>query len=181
MDDELGDLVIGETEGVKHDRPVNGMRGDEDVLADDLRIRRPDGLKLRQAFVAALVGHVTSEGDVVRERIEPHVVHKALVKGKGNAPAQSLDGTADAQVLWCAFKGVQHIIGAVRRVDEIGMAADVVFEPLDVIAEAEIPIFFLEFDDLTPLLAVLTIRTAFFVGQELLLAHGVEARVALFV
>ena len=66
VDDELAGQL--EAEGVQHAWPVNGMWRDEDVLADDVRIRRP------------LPRGVNGRG-VVDEGVEPHVSDEVAVEG----------------------------------------------------------------------------------------------------
>ncbi len=61
------------------------------------------------------------------------------------------------------------------------MTADVVLQPFDVIRKFEVPVFLLDFDDLAPFLAEIAVRAAFFIGEELLLANGVMARVTFLV
>lgn len=61
------------------------------------------------------------------------------------------------------------------------MTADVVLQPFDVIRKLEVPVFLLDFDDLSPFLAEVAVRAAFFIGEELLLANGVMARVTFLV
>ena len=36
MDQKPRHLLIGETKGMEHDRPINAVRGDEDVFANDM-------------------------------------------------------------------------------------------------------------------------------------------------
>ena len=72
-------------------------------------------------------------------------------------------------------------MGTVGGKDEIGMAVDVALQPLDVIAEPEVPVLLLELNDFTPLRAENAIRAAFLVREKLLLTHAVEAGVALLV
>jgi hypothetical protein len=174
----FGHLLIWETKGVQHDGPIDGVGGHQDVFADDLGVGGPDVFKLGQAGVAHFISEVAGKADVVREGIEPDVVHEALVKGQWDAPGQALDGAGDAEILRFTFEGIQHVLGAVRWENEVGVALDVAFQPLDMVAEAEVPVLFFEFDDLAPLLAEVAIGSALFVGEELLLAHGVKAGVA---
>ena len=67
MDEELRHLLVGETEGVKHDRPVDAVGGDEDVLADDVQVGGPffaEGGGLRGEILRC--GIVADEADVIR-------------------------------------------------------------------------------------------------------------------
>ena len=66
MDEELRHLLVGEAEGVEHDRPVDAVRGDEDVFADDVQ-RGPffaEGGGLRGEILRC--GIVADEADVIR-------------------------------------------------------------------------------------------------------------------
>ena len=48
VDKQFRHLLVRKTESVQHDQPVNAVRGNEDVFADDVQ-RRPLSRKLRVA------------------------------------------------------------------------------------------------------------------------------------
>ena len=182
MHNEARHFIIRETKGVQHDGPIDGVRRNKDVLANDVRIRRPQLLEFRQPGVARLVSEVSGKADVIRQRIKPDIVHKALIEGQRNAPAQALLRSRDAQVLPTgAFERVQHVIRAESREDELGMRLDEVTQPGRVLAQFEIPVLLGEFDDLAPFSAKVTVRPALLVRKKLLLAHAVKATVTFLI
>lgn len=92
VDDESGHLFVGETEGVEHGHPVDGVGRNEDVFADDFGVCGPEVGEAGQSLVAAFVGEVAGEGNVVGEGIKPDVVDEALIEGKRYAPGEALGG-----------------------------------------------------------------------------------------
>ncbi len=84
-------LLIGKPQRMQDDRPIDGVVS-QDVFADEVRVRRPDGAETLRVHPVA--GHA----DVVEERIEPHVRHVRLAERNRNPPAHPLAGTRDAQV-----------------------------------------------------------------------------------
>ena len=115
---------------VEHDRPVNGVEA-HDLLAHQMHVRRP--VLLKEMVVAAAVAE---GGDVVGERVHPHIDHVAGVKVHRNAPLER--GAADAQVLQArAQEVVEHLVGAGRRLDEVRVGLDIVDEPVLILAHAE--------------------------------------------
>ena len=65
VNDQTWDLIIAETKRVKHDGPVDGVRRNENVLADHVRFRGPKIGEVGQAFIAALPGQIAGEADVI--------------------------------------------------------------------------------------------------------------------
>jgi hypothetical protein len=55
---------------MKHNRPINTMGWNKDVLADDMRLAGPEFIKIGQAWI--VVGEIASEGDIVQERVKPN-------------------------------------------------------------------------------------------------------------
>ena len=74
-DESLGQREAGR---VQHNRPVDGMRRHEDVLADDVVRLAPDLRAVRHGRV------------VIDERIEPHVGDVARVERQRDAPLEAL-------------------------------------------------------------------------------------------
>ena len=73
MDDELRHRVIRKANGVEHDRPIDGMCRDHDVLAYQVHIGWPERLKLWQILGCDVdfVLQIARETDVIDERIKP--------------------------------------------------------------------------------------------------------------
>ena len=92
VDDESGHLFVGETKSVEHGHPVDGVGRNEDVFADDFGVCGPEVGEVGQSLVAAFVGEVAGERDVVGEGIKPDVVDEALVEGERDAPREALGG-----------------------------------------------------------------------------------------
>ena len=64
----------------------------DDVLADDMKVGRP----VFFIQLARLIGVVAKAGDVVGQRVDPHIDDMAVVKIDGDAPLEG--GAGDAQV-----------------------------------------------------------------------------------
>ena len=62
VNEQRGHLGIGEAEGVEHDHPVNAVRRDEDVLADDLQ-GWPAGFE--EAEIGSRPRVIACEADIV--------------------------------------------------------------------------------------------------------------------
>ena len=77
----------------KENGPINGVETN-DVLADQMQIRRPELLIL---FVVIAIRVIAAEGDIVAQGIQPHIGHMAGVKFHGNAPGKA--GAGNAQIL----------------------------------------------------------------------------------
>ena len=123
-------LGQGQTQGVEHDGPDDGMEA-HDLLADQMHIRRP---VFAEQFI--VVGAVAQGGDVVAQRVQPDIHRVLLVEGHGDAP---LDGrAADAQVVQArAQEVIEHLVGAGGGLDEVGMLLDVLDQPVLVLAQLE--------------------------------------------
>ena len=90
--DELRHLLIAEAERMKHDRPVDGVRGNEDVFADDMGVGWPQRLEVWHVGIARFIRKIAGETDVVHQRIKPDIVHEALIKRQRDSPTHALDG-----------------------------------------------------------------------------------------
>ena len=235
MDEQRGHFLIGEAERLQHDGPIDAVRGDEDVLADDverwpevIEPRRSEGAKGRgrlivgsvcgrrscsaSLFAASLLrGSFTvvwvvagGVGDVVYERVEPHVGDEARAErlGKRDAPLQPRRRARNAEVAFEFFHGVAQLGDAEIRDDErlsVGAAlVNEVEQPLLRVAagqagrvvlprrgwrlsEAEVEVLLVALLDDAPLGAELPVGAALLVREELLLPHAVKSALRLFV
>jgi hypothetical protein len=89
--------------GLEEGRPVDRVEAD-DVLADEMHVRRPEPPTL-----GGLV-RVAGRGDVVRQRIQPHVHHVRRVARHRNAPSEG--GAADREVLESGPHEAHHLVPA---------------------------------------------------------------------
>ena len=123
----LGQL---KSQRVEHDRPVDRMEA-HDLLAHQVHVRGPVLIEQR-----GIVAAVAQGGDVVGQRVDPDVDHVLGIEVHRHAPLEG--GAADAQILKArAQEVVQHLVGPRRRLDEVGMALDVVDQPVLILAHAE--------------------------------------------
>ena len=105
----------------------------DDVLADQVQIRRPVLLKHR---IAVAIRVITETGDIVRQGIQPYVNHVLRVKINGNAPAERRPRYA--QILQTRQKEVvHHLIFAGLRLDKVRMRIDVIDQLRRILAHAE--------------------------------------------
>ena len=149
---------------LEHDGPVDGVRRDEDVLADHVPVGGPPLALLRR-------------GVVVQKRVEPDVCHVARVKGKGDPPLQPLPGTRDAQVVQGLLQEFKDLLLAVLGEDEVRVCRQEVDQPVLVHLQLEEVV---RLDDLGHLAVELrpgAVRIAVLLLQELLLASAVEPTV----
>ncbi len=153
--------------GLQHGGPVDRVGG-ENVLADEVDGAGPAAGKGR---VVALVAH---GGDVVHQRVEPHVADVVGVEGQFDAPGQAGLRTADAEVGEGFAKKSKGFVAAEIGLDELRVRFDVVDQPLLVLAHAEEVVALLDhlhvggkIVDAAPLGQILF-------GDERLAAHIVE-------
>ena len=180
MNKEGGHLLVAKTHRVEHAGPVNRVSRDEDVLADDLGVGRPEVPKFRQ--VTSLLLPIASEGDVVDEGIEPDVGDKVGIEGKLDTPMQAFPGPGDAEIGFPrAIDGVQHLGPPEFREDPKISRAYHLLEPVGVLRELEIPVFLLQFDHLAPFFAKITLLVTILLGEVLLLPDRIESPVSLLV
>ena len=131
MDEQAWQLVVREAAGMQHDRPVDTVRGDEYVLADD--VHNPGTLprfgKIRQAAGSGRGIAETGEADVVRQGIEPDISHKIPIKRQLNPPRQAAFRPRDAQVHALAFHRFDELGQPVCGEDEFRVRLQVTTQP----------------------------------------------------
>ena len=66
MHEQLRHLIVGKSDRVQHDQPVNSVRRDKNVFADNLQCRPAVTELLRLIFIFVDLRIVTGEADVVR-------------------------------------------------------------------------------------------------------------------
>ena len=90
--------------------PVHRVETD-DVLADDVHVRRPVA-----PVLVALVGEADA-GDVVGQRVDPDIHHVLFVAGHLDAPVER--GARDREIAQAALDEAHHLVLARVRSDEI--------------------------------------------------------------
>ena len=125
-------LGQGKSQSHEEDGPVNGVEAD-DVLSNQVKIRRPEFLKLLRALPVAVVADAR---DIVGQGVQPHIGHVLGIKGHRNAPGKG--GPGHAQILEAGKKEiVHHLILPGDRLDKLRMLVDVLNELRRVLAHAE--------------------------------------------
>src|SRR5205814_8166085 len=127
---------------------------------------------------------VAGEADVVRERVEPDIRDEILVERQLDPPIEPRFWTRDAKISSEPLNRVPQFCLAKIRNDRVMSRAcgiDVSEQPVLMLAQFEIIIFFLAKLDLAPLRAKLAVRPAFLVSQKLFLANRVVTRLFVFI
>ena len=128
-------------------------------------------LKFGQARI--VIGKITSKGNIVQKRIEPDEGDIVRVERKFDAPGKPLLWPGDAKITGKALDRVEQFGPAPMRDYEIGVGFNEVFEPIFVFYEREIPVLFLQKNDLTPFGPKLSRLISFLVSQKLFLSNAV--------
>ena len=134
----VGEHLLGQWQAqrVQHDGPIDRVEAN-DVLAHEMHVRRPVF-----AVERIIVRPVAQGGDIVGERVDPHIDHMLGVEFHGNAPGERR--ARHAQILQAgAQEVVQHLIGAGNRLNEFRVLLDVIDQPILVFAHAQEIAFFL--------------------------------------
>jgi hypothetical protein len=113
-------------------RPVDRVEAD-DVLADQVQVGRPE-LRHLGGFVG-----IAEAGEVVGQRVDPHVHHVVLAAGHLDAPVEA--GAADREVAQPALDEAPDLVQAARRAHEVGIVAVEREQRLLVLRQAEEPGF----------------------------------------
>src|SRR6185437_6357872 len=125
-------LGQGKAHRLEHDRPINRVEF-QNVLADDVNIRRPEfdfGFRA-SGFCPQGVpqrGVIVRDGntDVIHECIEPDVGDKMGIERQRNAPVKSSQRTGDAKVLeFVVLQEAEHFVAAGGGLDEVGVGFEV--------------------------------------------------------
>ncbi len=136
----MAEYLFGKRDSRRHQegRPIDRVETNH-VLADQMDRRRP-----KFAPQLGVVG-IAEAGDVVGQRIEPHVHHvpgvRAVAARHRNAPVEA--GARDAEVLEAALDEAEDFIAAAVGLDELGVCGIMVEQPLLVVRQSEKPAGFL--------------------------------------
>ncbi len=98
----------------EHRRPDDRVEAD-DFLADEVHVARPVAFVFFHAFARQL--WKTQSGDVVGQRIEPHVDDVLFVERHRNSPVEAAPG--NTQVFEPLVDKGQHLVDAALRLEEI--------------------------------------------------------------
>ena len=166
-------LGQGQPQRMQDDGPDDGMETD-DLLAHQMQVGRPE-----LPVQLVMIGGVAQRGDVVGQRVQPHIHGVLGVEVHRNAPLDG--GTADAQILQAGLEEVvDHFVLAGRGLDEIGVLLDILDQPVLILAQLE-EIGFLAglFHGAAAVGAVAVLQLQF--GEEALAGGAVPALVAALV
>ena len=147
------------------------MRWNQDILADDMSLAGPELVKIGQARI--VLRQVAGKGNIVQERVEPDERDIARVEREFDTPGQSPFWSGNAEVAGKPIDRVNQLVPTQTGDDEIRVCFDKIFEPLPVFYQGEIPVLFLEKDNLTPFGSEVTRLISFLVSKKLLLANTV--------
>ena len=122
----------------QEDRPVDGVETD-DVLADQMKVGGPVLIKER---ITVAVGIVAQAGDIVAQRIEPHIDDVTGREIDRDAPGEG--GARDTQILQTGLQEVvDHLVLTALRLNELGMLLDVLHQLIRILAHLkEVGFFF---------------------------------------
>ena len=122
----------------QHRRPVHAVLAD-DVLADQVVVDRPPLLE------ALRIGAEADRGEVVGQRVEPHVRHVARVPRQRDAPRQA--GAADGEVAQPGADQPERLVAAELRHDRAGVGGVPVEQTVLEARQAEEVVLLLELLD----------------------------------
>ena len=91
-------------------RPVHRVEAD-DVLADDVRVRRP------VAPVGVALVRIADARNVVGQRVDPDIHHVLRIAGHLDAPVEG--GARDREILEAALDEAHHLVAAGVRADKV--------------------------------------------------------------
>ena len=130
----MAEHLLGQRQAQRHqeDGPVDGMEAD-DVLADDVHVRRP---VFGEQRVRIPVRVVAEAGDVVGQRVQPHIHDVLGIEPDGDTPGEG--GARDAQVLQAGLQEVvDHLVLAREGQDERGVLLVILQQAVGILAHAE--------------------------------------------
>ena len=145
-------ISIRKATGVQHDRPVNAVGGDQNILPNNMQDIGPLPGFFKRRQPAAPGGGISEPGktDIVRQGVEPDIGHIVTVKGQLDSPGQAAFWPGDAQVHALALNGIEKLREPVSREDGVRVGLQILAQPRQVGGEFEIPVFFLQLRDLAP-------------------------------
>ena len=117
-----------QVEGHQDRGPDDGMEAN-DLLADEMHVRRPELLEFLRVVEEARRRHV------VRQRVKPDVDHVLLVVRHGNAPIEGRAG--NAEVVEPLLDEADHLVAPGGRPDEIGIFLDMLEQTVGVVRQLE--------------------------------------------
>ena len=149
------------------------MRGNENVFSDDLeRVAPPSITKFRRLlFVIVDLRIVAGEANIIRQRVEPDIGHEILVERQLNSPIEPRFRTRDTEVATDSLNRIPQFGSPKIGNDRVFAIVDVTKQPVFVLTQFEIIIFFFPKLDLSPLRPKLAVRSAFLVSEKLFLTN----------
>ena len=164
MDEVFRHLLVRKTERVEHDRPVNAVRGAQDVFADNVQrgpfLRNSVGLLSEISFRRV----IPDEADVIHQGVEPDEVDEPRSNGSW-MPQLKRDFGREMHRSPLSFSTalMQFDLTEIGR-DTIGMGREETEQPFSVFGEMKVIVFLNSMFDLAPLGAEFAVGTAFLVG-----------------
>ena len=156
----MSEYLLGQWQIQRHQeyRPVDGMET-YDILAYQMQVCRPVFLHQTATFVgisrlrclarricrtcvALIAVQIQPQTrDIVRQCVQPYIDHMAVVEINRNTPFEA--GSGYAQILQTRQQEiVHHLISARRRLDELGMLVDMLYQAICIFAHSEKICFF---------------------------------------
>src|SRR5207253_11016750 len=108
--EQLRHLVVGKSDRMKHNEPVNSVRWNQNVFPDYLQCRPAISKFLRLLFVLIDLSVVTGEGDVVRKGVEPDVSNELFIEWKFDSPIEARFWTRNAKIAAQSLNRVAQFI-----------------------------------------------------------------------
>ena len=130
----MAEHLLGQGLAERHqeNRPIDRMETD-DVLADQVQVGRPILLVKITVFA---VGVIAYAGDIVAQRVKPHVNHVLVVKVHGNAPLER--GSGHAKILQTGQQEVvHHLVLSGHGLNEFGMRVDMLDQAVRILLHLE--------------------------------------------
>ena len=125
----------GQLRAHQESRPINSMKT-HDIFPDDMG----DIAALRPIMGEPfLVVRIAAAGQIIGERIHPHIHHMAVATRHLDAPVEA--GARDAKVRQAALDKAQHLVAAAFGLDEIRIFSIEAQQRLLIAGKAEEPAF----------------------------------------
>ena len=123
--------LLGQRQVERHEdgRPDDGVEA-HNLLADKVDVGGPVLF-----IIGIIVRAVAHGGDVVRERVDPHINHVLRVEIHRDAPGEARAG--NAEILQALLDERDHLVLAALRLDEAGLILIELEQPVRILRKAE--------------------------------------------
>src|SRR5438552_3542379 len=123
---------------MKHDEPVDSVRGNENIFPDNLHRGPTVAEFLWLAFVIVDLWIVAGEADVVRQRVEPNVSNEIFIERQFDSPVEPRFGTRNAEITSQSLNRVSQFSLTKIGNDCVFAIVEVTKQPIFVLTEFEI-------------------------------------------